>query len=349
MRRTHVSVHYIAIVIITSLLCACNTHLPIKHSEEWELTTTTFKEDLKHYPSKIGLFPNYQLVPGDVLDVLFQIRTWQSKEEFVLAVDHTVTIKFVHTPELNETQNIQPNGNISLPYLGEVHVAGLTVDELTLLLKKRYATILRDPEIYIIVPEYRSRIKELKKDLHTASRGLSRLVTVRPDGYCTFPIAGDIFVADRTIPQVNKELDSIYQSYLPGLHVDLFLEKHSGALVYVLGQVKQSGAFSIAKPITVSQALALAGGQLNEANLERLLVFRRHGERFGARRIDLTKTLQLTDEGSIFYLMPDDIVYVPRHGRAHWAEVMQQVKGIILFQGWSTGLDGPLFEKPLLR
>jgi polysaccharide export outer membrane protein len=338
-----------AIIFVASVLCACNTHIPIKHSEEWELTATTFKADSKHYPSQIGLFPNYKLVPGDVLDVLFQIRTWQNKENFVLAVDHTVTIKFVHTPELNETQNIQPDGNISLPYLGEIRASGLTVDELTTRLKKRYATILRDPEIYIIVPEYRSRIKELKKDLHTASRGLSRLVTVRPDGYCTFPLAGDIFVADRTIPQINEELDNIYQSYLPGLHVDLFLEKHSGALVYVMGQVKQSGSFSIAKPITVSQALALAGGHLNEADLKRLLVFRRHEERFGARRIDLTKTLQLKDGGSMFYLRPDDIVYVPRLGRAHWAEVMRQVKEIILFQGWSTGLDGPLFEKPLLR
>ncbi|NJB67643.1 polysaccharide export outer membrane protein [Desulfobaculum xiamenense] len=346
MMRTSLLI-FLALTLVT--VGCTRGDLPIAPDEERTMSATTFAADAKDYPSALGLFPDYRLVPGDVLDVLFQIRTWQSKEEFRLAVDDTVTVKFVHAPELNETQNIQPDGRISLPYLGEVRIAGMSVGEVTSMLRERYASILRAPEIYVVVPEYRSRIKELKNDLHTASRGLSRLVTVRPDGFCTFPLAGDIFVAGRTIPQINEELDAIYEDYLPGLHVDLFLERHSGAMVYVMGQVRTGGAFSIAKPVTLTQALALAGGHNNEADLTSVLVFRRQGQQFGARRLDLEKTLGLDEDGTLFYLQPDDIVYIPRRGRAQWAEVMREVSEIIFFRGWSSGLDGPLFVNPIIK
>jgi len=169
----------------------------------------------ENYPTPLGLFPEYRISPGDVLDILFQIRTWRKNEQFNLEIDHTISVKFVHMPELNETQRIRPDGNISLPYIGNVAVLGKSLTQLTQELKNRYKTILRDPDIYITVPEFRSRIKELKKDLHTSSRGLSRIVTVRPDGYATFPLAGDVFVADRSIPSVKKILDSIYDRFLP--------------------------------------------------------------------------------------------------------------------------------------
>ncbi|MEW5773291.1 MAG: polysaccharide biosynthesis/export family protein [Thermodesulfobacteriota bacterium] len=341
-----------ALLLAAALLAAaagCSRKADLAVREERELSGATFSQEEGAYPAALNLFPKYLLQPGDVLDVLYQIRTWEEDPDFALAVDHTVSVKFVHAPELNETQIVQPNGMISLPYLGEVKVSGLTVAGLATLLREKYAAILKDPELYVTVPDFRQRIKELKADLHTAPRGLSRLVTVRPDGYCTFFLAGDIYVAGRSIPEVKKELDEVYNRQLAGLYVDLFLEKHSGSVIYVLGQVKTSGVYSIAKPVTVTQSLAMAGGLASDADLSRTLVFRLRGKKLTATRLDLASHLAVNQDSQFFFLMPDDIVFVPRTGLSETAEAMRYVGDIIFFRGWGSSFDGPLFEEPVVR
>ena len=93
-----------------------------------ELGLTTFPFDQEESPYDI--FTEYLLAPGDVLDVLYQIKTWQEQDEFFLAVDHTVAVKFANLPELNEEQFVRPDGTISLPYIGQVYVVGKTVEQL---------------------------------------------------------------------------------------------------------------------------------------------------------------------------------------------------------------------------
>ena len=285
------------------------------------------------------LFQQYRIAPGDVLDVLYQIRTWVKKDDFKIAVDHTVTVKFVHSSELNESQRIRPDGNISLPYLGDVYVIDKTVSELRNELIGAYSNILKKPEIYVLIPEFRSGIRELKKDLHTAPRGLSRLVTVRPDGYVTFPMLGDIFVARRAIPEINQTLNQMYEEILPGLHCDLFLERHSGSVVYVLGEVLEPGSYKISKPTTVIESIALAGGFIPGAKLSNVVVARKDEDKIVATKLNLKKVLALKENSQFFYLQPDDIVYVPKTIIKRSADVANDLADIFFFRGWSTNLS----------
>jgi polysaccharide export outer membrane protein len=291
---------------------------------------TTFSFDQDQHP--YDLFPNYKLVPGDVLDVLFQIRSWTKYDEFKIAVDYTIEIKFLHAPELNETQRVRPDGHITLPYIGDIYVIGKTVDELTKELKEKYKDILSIPTLYVWIPDFRSSIKELKADLHTAPRGLSRLTTVRPDGYATFPMVGDLFVAGKTIPEASKVLNEKYEAILPSLHCDLFLEKHSGSLIYVVGQVQKPGAYNIPKPITLLEAISLAGGDIPGAKLNSIIIVRKHEEKMVATRVNLEKTLRR--DGSFFFLQPNDIVYIPKTWITETAEVMRDLQDVLLFRGW---------------
>jgi len=343
--KRHGFAHFLGVLV---LLSGCVVDPKVPPGKEIELETTTFSFDQEIYPTSSELFPNYRLAPGDVLDVLFQIRTWQQKEEFRLAVDHTISVKFINSPNLNETQLVQPDGIISLPYVGEVYVVNKSIKELTKELQDKYRTILRYPELYIIVPEFRSGIKELKKDLHTAPRGLSRLVTIRPDGYVTFPLAGEFFVADKTIPEVNEILNKVYDDLHPGLHVDLFLEEHSGALVYVMGEVAKPGAFKIQRPITIPNAITLAAGHTRFAALENVIVFRRHEKKIVGTSIDLRSTLSVEEKANFFYLKPDDILYLPKRNLASIGDIMEDVGRVLLFRGWSIGLDGQLYVNPLI-
>jgi polysaccharide export outer membrane protein len=326
--------------ILPLIGCAANR---VTSDGEVTLSRTTFSFDRETY--SYDLFPEYHLMPGDVLDVLYQIRTWVRKESFKISVDNVISIKFVYNPELNETQMVRPDGRVSLPYLGEVYVLGKSVAELTKELKERYSKILQDPEIYVVVPEFRSAIKELKTDLHTAPRGLSRLVTVRPDGYVTFPIVGDIFVANKTIPEVDKLLNDMYEKMLPGVHCDLFLERHSGSLVYVLGEVKSPGAYKIIKPISILHALTLAGSYVPGAKLNNVIVIRKHEDKMVAKRINLKNILSLKSGSKMFYLEPDDILYVPKTRITKTAELFRAIGDIIFFRGWNLGLSWELHDE----
>lgn len=281
----------------------------------------------------------YKIQPGDVLDVLFQIQTWLKKENFKVQVDHSIAVNFIQTPELNQSQHVLPHGYVSLPYLGKYFVVGKTVEEITKELTDLYKPILREPEIYVTVPEFRIAIRELKADLHTAPRGLSRLVRVRPDGYVTFPMVGEIKVYNRTITEVNKELNDSYSELISGLNVDLFLENHSGSRIYILGEVEKPGSYEIIKPITVSQAIALSGSYRPSAKLSRIVVVRKHNDRLVGRVINLKRSAAMGGREGLFYLQPDDIVYIPKRNMAKYAEFAKDIQQILFFRGWGVSIS----------
>ena len=327
----------LSLVVVMLILTGCgNQHSVIELDEEVSVGRRTFSFDMT---DNFDIMSRYLISPGDVLDVLYQIRTWIEKDTFLIETDHTVAVKFVYTPELNEEQLVRPNGMITLPYLGDVYVVGKTPAQVESELKKAYAGTLRDPMISVLVPEFQSAIKEVKKDLHTAPRGLSRLVTVHPDGYVVFPMLGEVQVAGRTIKGVNEELNDRYEKLISGLHVDLFLEKHTGSLVYVLGAVKEPGGFTIAKPISVAQALALAGSFTNDAELGSVIVARRHGREIVATRLDLRRSANMGGRGTLFYLMPDDIVFVPRTPLSEAAQIATELRDLLMFRGWHITVE----------
>mgnify|MGYP001765892390 CR=1 FL=1 len=317
-------------------LVACTPRVDIMEDEEVAVARRSFSFEGNQ---AFDMLSRYRISAGDVLDVLYQIRTWIEKPDFQIATDHTVSVKFVYTPELNTEQQVRPNGMITLPYLGEIYVVGKTPQELEKELTRAYSTTLRNPEIYVQVPQFLSAIQELKKDLHTAPRGLSRLVTVHPDGFVTFPMLGEVLVAGRTIQDVNSELNQRYESIIPGLHVDLFLEKHTGTQIYVLGAVEKPGGFIIGKPISVAQALALAGSFDKDAELSSVIVARRHQNKIVATRLDLTKSADLGGRSALFFLMPDDIVYVPRTRLSEAAQIGTELRDALMFRGWSVNVD----------
>lgn len=320
-----------------------STPLPIKSSashkgKEVVMERVTFSEEAGREGS-FDFFSVYKIAPGDVLDVLYHVSSQTDLHHgFTLAPDQQVSVKFVNLPELNETQIVRPDGKITLAYIGDVSVSGLTVEELTTELRSRYAKTLKSPELYVTVPDFRASLREFKADLHTAPRGLSRLVTVRPDGFVTFAMLGDVFAAGKTIPEVNEIINTRYQKRMPGLSADLFLETHSGSRVYVMGDVTTPGSYSILKPTTVQEALTMAGSPLYSAKLSDVVVVRKRGDKMVATKVDAHRPMMMKKNSQFFYLQPDDIVYVPKRRISRWSDISKDLAGIIQFRGWGVSL-----------
>ena len=322
-------------------LASCGPETRIPEDYEVPLERKTFSFDQGMYPSDMDLFLEYRIQPGDVLDVLFQIQA-QLQDRFTINLYHIIEVKFPDLPEMTVVQKILPTGNIVLPYIGEYRVLGLTLEEAKAGLNKAYESILLEPDIFVRVTNIDVRIEQLRRDLHTAPRGLSKLVTVRSDGYVTFPLIGDQFVAQKTINQVNKLVQDDYMSYLAGMQVDVFLHEQQGSIIYMLGEVQQPGAYEIKKPTNVLEAVTRAGSFKPDAKLESVVLFRRHEKKLIARRINLHNLLSLKETSSFFFLKPDDIVFIPKTQISTLANLMRQLGDIAFFDGWS--LSGGTME-----
>ena len=69
----------------------------------------------------------------------------------LLGPGDVLEVKFFHTPELNESQTVRPDGKISLQLIGEVEVKGKTPAQLKEELVKAYTGQLRVPEVAVII------------------------------------------------------------------------------------------------------------------------------------------------------------------------------------------------------
>lgn len=321
------------VCVIAFLLSGCGPkYLPEDFEKPYQRTTYSFDQGM--YPSDQDLFLEYQINPGDVLDVMFQI-TAQKQETFKIDLYHEIEVVFPDLPELSSTQKIMPTGDIILPYIGQVKVLDLTLEETTKLLEEKYKYILLDPQLSVKVTNMDVRIEQIRRDLMTAPRGLSKLVNVRPDGYATFPLIGDYFVAHKSISQVNKLIQEKYYNFLPGMQADLYLHEQAGSVIYMLGEVNKPGTYEIKKPINLIQAVTLAGSFTSNAKLETVILFRKHEQKLIARRINLENLLELKNSEAFFFLKPEDIVYVPKTQISSLAMLMRQIADIALFNGWS--------------
>lgn len=66
-----------------------------------------------------------------------------------LAAGDEIRITFQGAPELNNQQRIRPNGRISLPSLGEITAAGMSIGSLESRLRAAYQPRLQDPAVSI--------------------------------------------------------------------------------------------------------------------------------------------------------------------------------------------------------
>ncbi|HEY2685597.1 MAG TPA: polysaccharide biosynthesis/export family protein [Steroidobacteraceae bacterium] len=131
-------------------------------------------------------------------------------------------------------------------------------------------------------------------------------VLIRPDGGLSFPLAGELSAAGRTVEQVRGDLEKRIRKYIPDAVVTVSVKIATGNRVYVLGKVNKPGDFPLIGPIDVAQALSMAGGTTPFANTNAIRVLRRvagrqsslvfhYGDIEHGRRLDQNILLQSGD------------------------------------------------------
>lgn len=89
---------------------------------------------------------------------------------------------------------------------------------------------------------------------------LTRSVMVRPDGFISFPLIGDVRAEGATVADLRERIEAKMKEFVPDAPVFVMLSKLQSVAVYVVGKVVRPGAFVLERDTTVLQALAMAGG-----------------------------------------------------------------------------------------
>ncbi len=109
--------------------------------------------------------------------------------------------------------------------------------------------------------------------------GVSDRFTVEGDGMFTFPILGRVTVGGLTVRQLQDELTKrLRDGYFNDPRVSVVMEEYRSQHVFIVGEVKTPGTYPISGPMTLIEALALAGSTTNNAGSVALIRRRTNGE-----------------------------------------------------------------------
>lgn len=134
---------------------------------------------------------------------------------------------------------------------------------------------------------------------------------VRPDGYITMQLIGDILAKGKTPAELHRDLVKSYSTHLRDPKLTIMVRRLNDSRAWVGGEVKRPGPVQMPGRMTVLEAIMdVGGGMRPTADMKNVLVVRtREGRQYGC--IVNIKDVLKGKETEAFFLQPRDVVYVP--------------------------------------
>jgi polysaccharide biosynthesis/export protein len=236
---------------------------------------------------------------------------------------------------------IDPAGNIDLPLIGPVHAAGLTVPELRTQLTSKYSKYIRGPVVGVSVVDFHSQpvtvIGEVKSPGVHQIEGPKRLLEIiSMAGGLTDTAGSKVTITRETasgpipLPETRTDLSGRYTV----AEIDLGVLVASGApskniiirpndvivvspadLVYVLGEVKKPGGYTLHAHTSVSvlEALGMAEGLDKTASPKNARILRVVGDGKDRAEIPIDVAKIMEGKSPDVPLQSKDVLVIPNN------------------------------------
>ena len=161
------------------------------------------------------------------------------------------------------------------------------------------------PSDYVIGPE------DVLSVLFWREKDLSADVVVRPDGRITLPLINDVVAGGLTPDELRDRVQQAAARYVEGPNATIVVKQINSRKVFVTGKVAKPGTYPLMGPTTVLQMLATAGGLMDFAKKDRIVVMRTTGDKnetFKFNYKDVSKSKNLEQN---ILLKPGDTILVP--------------------------------------
>jgi polysaccharide export outer membrane protein len=259
---------------------------------------------------------------------------------YILGPGDQFTMEIADLEELNgKVHRVDNDGTVTLPLVGRIQAAGLTIQEFEASLDEKLIKELKEPHIAITVTESISQPVTVIGWVNTPGvqkmRGRQSLAEVlslagglKPDAGYRVTITRQLAVGDLPVPQAKRDesagvvtgevvLSDILEARNPAANIQILprdvITVPRAKIVYVVGEVRKSGGFTLEQKSSMSviQALALAEGTTQTAAKNRALILRQvPGEPARSEiQVDLNKVM--AGKSGDVSLQPDDILFIP--------------------------------------
>jgi len=292
----------------------------------------------------------------------------RSLEDYVLGPNDQVIVQVVELPEFsNKTYRVESNGMVDLPLIGDIPANGLTVGQFRDALTKQLRQQVREPHVMVSVAETKSQavsvMGEVSQPGTQTMDGPKTLFDVLAGAGGLKTDAGSVITITRHLSEGQLSLPDAVVNQAAGTatgevtvhaavelrdpaanivmrpHDEVFVPR--SRLLYVIGNVRKPGGFTMSGKRTVSalEALSLAEGLSPNAAPASARILRKTDETGTTReqiKVNLKRILAGKEED--IGLRPDDILFVPdstaRRFAARAAETaLATVSGIIIWRG----------------
>ncbi len=252
-------------------------------------------------------------------------RVVTNSSALVLGPGDEVEVTVYGAPDLSGHSRVSADGNISMPLIGYVRIAGLSSSEAegAIEAKLRQNNVVKDPQVSVYVKEYGSSgisvTGEVAKPGFYSALGPHRLFDVlQAAGGTTDKAANKVLIShrgqeDATTVYISKDSAEIAASNVELQPGDTVVVPKAG-IVYVLGEVTRPGGYVLNSTggITVLQVVAAAGGPTHVASAGKTRLLRRTENGFQEQGVDLKKLLR--GKAHDVSVRDQDILFIPSSG-----------------------------------
>ena len=250
-------------------------------------------------------------------------RSTDAPQDLLIGSGDLLEVSLYGMPDFKTDVRVNSGGEISLPMLGTVAVAGLSIEQAETLIERklRQKGLFNDPHVTVFEKEYATQgisvLGEVQKPGIYPLLGSRKLYDAISAAGGTTPKAGRYVLITRRddpghpvrVPLLTGTPESMENNVAvePG---DTVVVSKAG-VVYVVGDVHQPGGFVMenGNDITVLKAIALAQGTNPNAALNSAKLVRKTPE--GPKDVPLPLKNILAAKAPDLQLQPDDVVFVP--------------------------------------
>ncbi len=169
---------------------------------------------------------------------------------------------------------------------------------------------------------------------------------VRPDGFISFPLIGDIPAAGLTPDELRKKIAVNLEEFLTDPNVSVIIKEINSDTIRISvgGEVKKPGSYQVHKPVTLLHGISIAEGFTERADLKKSFLLRR-GKKV---KVDIFALIEESDLPQNVFLQNNDLIYFPDNF-GNRINIIGEVNKpqVITFQEGMTVLDAVLLAEGL--
>ena len=162
---------------------------------------------------------------------------------------------------------------------------------------------------------------------------MNQTVTVMPDGYINLQGAGSLYVQGLTVPETVEAVKKAYAGILHDPIIEVDLTDFQKPYFVVFGQVAKPGQYDLRYDMTITQAVAVAGGFAATAKTQLLYYHPISPTTMEVKKLNIKDVLNGKNVNEQVRLSPGDMIFVPEKAITKFRKYVPYAFGV------GTGLN----------